>query len=96
MHPYADRLATQPTTALFKSEQLEVIRLVLRAGKSLPPHDVAGEITVHCLEGELEVTFNGRAERLAPGQMLFLARAVPHAVTAIEDASALVTIVVAK
>ncbi len=96
VQPFGERLATQQTTALFKSEQLEVIRLVLRAGKSLPPHDVAGEITVHCLEGLVEVSFEGRAERLAPGQMLFLARAVPHAVTAIEDASALVTIVVAK
>ena len=39
--------------ALFKTEELEVIRLVLAAGKSLPPHKVPGEITIQCLEGRI-------------------------------------------
>ena len=50
------RLPQARTTALFKSNDLEVMHLVLKAGKSLPPHKVPGEITIHCLEGAMSVT----------------------------------------
>lgn len=40
------------TTALFKSVQFEVIRIVLRAGKSIPRHKVPGEVIIQCMEGE--------------------------------------------
>src|SRR5688572_31348009 len=46
VQPLGRDLSAQKTTALFKSNDLEVIRLVLLAGKSLPPHKVPGEITV--------------------------------------------------
>jgi quercetin dioxygenase-like cupin family protein len=53
IRPLNDKLKTTPTTALFKSRHLEVSRTVLRAGKDVPPHDVAGEMTVQCLEGRV-------------------------------------------
>lgn len=86
-------LAGQQTVALFKTEQLEVIRLVLPAGKSLPPHKVPGEITIQCVEGRLEVQAEGRSQSLAAGQLLYLRGGVVHGVVSLEDASALVTIV---
>lgn len=43
VRPLGARLAGEKTTALFKSRDLEVIRLVLPAGASLPPHQVRGE-----------------------------------------------------
>lgn len=92
VEPFGPTLPSQKTSALFKSKDLEVMRLVLRAGKSLPPHQVAGEITVHCLEGSLEVTAEGRSHLLSAGQLLYLEGGVRHAVTALEDASALVTV----
>lgn len=94
--PLGPRLAGERTAALFKSEQLEVMRLVLRAGKSLPSHSVDGEITIQCIEGHLDVTFEGQSHALQSGQMLFLSRSVPHGVVALEDSSALVTIVLAQ
>ena len=94
--PLGPRLLSEKTTALFKSEQLEVIRLVLQAGKSLPPHSVAGEITVQCVEGRIDVTFDSQSHLLEAGQMLFLARSKSHGVVALEDSSALVTIVLSK
>lgn len=96
VRPLGDQLTTRKTSAIFKSEQLELIRLVLLAGKSFPPHQVPGEITVHCIEGELDVTVEGQNHRLQPGQMLFLKGGVPHGVVALQDASALVTIVLCK
>jgi quercetin dioxygenase-like cupin family protein len=94
--PFADVLTQQRTVALFKSEQLEVMRLVLLAGKSMPPHKIAGELTIQCLEGRLDVQVHGESTLLQPGELMFLLGAVPHSVTALEDASALVTLVVSK
>jgi quercetin dioxygenase-like cupin family protein len=94
--PLAHALAQQRTVALFKSEQLELIRLVLLAGKSMPPHKVSGEITIQCLEGRLDVQVQGMSTLLQAGELMFLLGSVPHSVTALEDASALVTIVLKK
>lgn len=90
--PLGARLEGARTVALFKSEDLEVMRLVLLAGKALPAHKVAGEITIQCIEGRIEVTTDGQPQVLCAGQMLFLAREVVHGVVALENASALLTI----
>jgi len=92
VQPLGSRLAQEKTVALFKSEDLEVMRLVLVAGKSLPPHKVPGEITVQCIEGAIEVTAENQSHVLRPGQLLYLAGGVTHGVTAIQDSSALVTV----
>jgi quercetin dioxygenase-like cupin family protein len=94
--PFGSRLPAEKTVALFKSEELEVIRLVLPAGKAFPAHSVAGEITIQCIEGRLDVTVDGESHLLAAGQLLFLSAKLPHSVVALEDASALVTIVLHK
>jgi quercetin dioxygenase-like cupin family protein len=92
VQPLGGDLSTQRTIALFKSEDLEVMRLVLLAGKSLPPHKVPGEITVQCIEGSLNVTTERACHVLRAGQLLYLSANVVHGVTALEDASALVTV----
>jgi len=92
VRPLGPRLPTERTAALFKARDLEVIRLVLSAGKSVPPHKVPGDITIHCLEGSLRIDVDGAASLLNAGELLFLAGDVVHGVKAISDASALVTI----
>lgn len=91
--PFNQTLPEQRTVALFKSAQLEVIRLVLAAGKTMPEHQLRGEITIQCIEGVLDVQIEGVSTLLQSGQLMFLPGQVPHSVTAMEDASALVTIV---
>ena len=90
--PHGARVATEKTAALFKSDDLEVMRLVLPAGRALPPHRVAGDITVHCLEGRLRLDVDGRACELSAGQLVYLPGGATHDVRALEDASALVTV----
>jgi quercetin dioxygenase-like cupin family protein len=92
VQPLGSGLSTQKTTALFKSNDLEVMRLVLMAGKSLPPHKVPGEITIQCIEGSIDVTADGASHVLRAGQLLYLSGHVVHGVTALENASALVTV----
>ncbi len=94
MNQGGDALSTQ-SVALFKSEQLEVIRLRLPLGKGMPMHQVPGEITVQCLEGVIDFETPEGVQRLQAGQMLFLRGGVPHGLLALEDASVLVTIVLA-
>lgn len=96
VQPFGTRLRDEKTAALFKSEDLELMRLVLPAGKSLPPHKVAGEITIQCLEGRIDVTAEGRSHVLGAGQLLYLQCGALHGVTALQDASALVTVALRK
>lgn len=79
--------------ALFKSGELEVIRLILPVGKSMPMHVVPGEITIQCVEGKMEVTINGKAHVLPAGHLMYLPGGVSHSVLGLEDASGLLTIV---
>lgn len=96
VRPLGDRLRGEKTSALFKSDDLEVMRLVLPAGGTLPPHKVAGELTIQCIEGRLEVTVDGSAYPLQAGQLLYLQGGVVHGVRALEDLQALVTVVVRR
>lgn len=90
--PFGAELAQQRTHAIFKSRDLEVMRLVLAAGKSFPEHQVPGEITLQCLEGTLEVQLEGRTQTVQAGELLFVPGGVRHGVRALRDASALLTI----
>ncbi|MGN6543896.1 MAG: cupin domain-containing protein [Aureliella sp.] len=87
-----ENLASSKTTTLVKTEDLEVIRLVLPAGKEIPTHKAPGEITVQCIDGRVAFTADGKTAELAAGQMLYLTAGEPHAVKALEASSVLVTI----
>lgn len=90
--PLAGSLVDTPTHAILKSEQLELVRIVLRKGKTLPQHGAPGEITVLCLEGRIDFESDGLVKILGPGDCIHLRRNVPHALRAISDASALLTL----
>jgi len=92
VQPLGSALSTEKTSALFKATDLEVMRVVLLAGQVQPPHRVPGEITIQCVEGTLTVTADGTSHVLRAGHILYLSGNVLHGMTALEDASALVTI----
>ncbi len=85
-------LTGSETTTLVKTADLEVLRLVVPAGKEIAMHKAPGPITVQCLEGRVSFTAHGKSQQLEAGQFLYLSAGEPHALTAIEDASLLVTI----
>ncbi len=92
VRPLGAGLATAKTSTLLKTEKVEVIRLVMAAGKVLAAHKARGEITVHCLEGKLTFTALGQTHELTAGQLLYLPAGEPHSVQCLEDASFLLTI----
>jgi quercetin dioxygenase-like cupin family protein len=94
--PSEGTLPSAKSFALFKSAQLEVMRVVLPAGKAFPPHRVAGQITIQCLEGIIDISVDGSSQVLRAGQLMHLDGGVMHGLVGIEDASALVTIVLCR
>ena len=90
--PLGTALKDTPSHALVKGRDLEVIRLVLQAGKAMPPHEVSGAVTVLCLEGRIELTVPQGLRTMQPGDHVYLDAREPHGLRALEDASALVTI----
>jgi len=96
IQPLAGQLLDARTVALFKSDELEVMRLILPAGKTIPPHHVSGELTVQCLEGEVAFTVQGRTQPVKAGQLLWLEGGVEYSVTALRDSSLLVTLHLCK
>jgi len=92
IRPLGEGLAQAVTKTLYKSDHLQVFRMVLPAGKTAPPHSVPGEITVQCLEGSLEFTADGTTQVMRQGDLVCLAAGVRHALAALEDTSVLVTV----
>lgn len=92
VYPLGPALPKTATTTLVKTAQLEVIRLVVPAGKVVPPHKVSREITVQCLEGRIAFTALGQTQELQAGQMCYLPGGEEHSVKGLEDASVLLTI----
>ncbi|MBC3909762.1 MULTISPECIES: cupin domain-containing protein [Undibacterium] len=90
------QLLAVPAHALFKDEHLEVIRMNLAQGKSLPSHHVHGPLTIQCLSGEVQVELQAGTKTMRAGDLLYLAAGLPHAVLAISNTSFLVTIVLLK
>jgi quercetin dioxygenase-like cupin family protein len=96
VRPLGSDLASSQTKTLVRAEQVEVIRLVVPAGKSFEEHKAKGEIVVQCLEGQVAFTAFGRTANLEAGKLLYLPTGEPHSVKGIENASLLLTILLPK
>ena len=92
VRPLGPSLAGARSHALFKSDDLEVIRLVLKAGEGMAPHAVAGEITLQCIEGRIVFDCDAGERHLAPGELIHCAADEIHKLRALQDSSLLLTI----
>ena len=92
IRPLGQSLAAAVSSSLLKTPTLQLMRVVLQAGKQLPEHHVAGEISVQCLEGDAVVATPQRSINLAAGHVVVLPAGEPHAVLAVTDTSLLVTV----
>lgn len=96
VRPLRTELLQTKTTVLVRTDELEILRLVVPAGKEIPMHAAPGEISVQCLEGCVAFVAAGRTQTLPAGRLLYLAVGVPHGLQGIEDSSLLVTILLSK
>ncbi|MGH8798645.1 MAG: cupin domain-containing protein [Casimicrobiaceae bacterium] len=94
LRPFGPALRQAATETLVRAEHLEIFRLILLGGRSLPGHQHARAVTIQCLEGAIELTVGGSTQPMRAGSMVYVAGGVPHTLTAIDDAALLVTLVV--
>jgi quercetin dioxygenase-like cupin family protein len=92
VRPLGSALATTETRTLVKTKAIDVIRMVIPAGKEIPTHKAKGEIVVQCLEGKIAFTACGKTHDLETGQLLYLPTGELHSLRGIEDSSLLLTI----
>ena len=93
VRPIGSALPSTQTKTLFRAKHMEVIRLVIRAGKEIQEHKARDETIVQCLEGIVAFTAFGKKQILESGQLLYLPAGEPHALRGIEDASLLLTVI---
>lgn len=96
LRPLADNLKNTKTAAIIKTQSFEAIRLVVPAGREIPPHEVSGNITLHCLEGHVSLGLAESHIELNAGEWVYLDGGEPHSVKGIEDSSILLTILFDK
>lgn len=92
LSPRGAALASERSTAIVKTDQFEAIRLVVLSGRVLKSHQVPGRLTLHCLEGRIELELAGEAIELKANEWVHLDGGAPHGVRGIEDASLLLTV----
>lgn len=93
VRPLADKLAASITKTLIETPHVEVIRMVLPAGKVLSAREAPGEIIVQCQEKKFTFTTMCEPKKLRTGAMLYPAAGEARAVEAVEDSSFLLAIV---
>jgi nucleotide-binding universal stress UspA family protein/quercetin dioxygenase-like cupin family protein len=96
VRPLGTTLAAAKTKTLAKTDNLEVIRLIVPAGKDIPEHKAKGALVVHCLEGQVAFTAMGQTQSLQAGELLHLPPGESHSVRGLRDASLLLTIFLPK
>lgn len=94
LRPSDEALADARTTALVKNDSFEAIRVVLHKGLEIcHEHEVAGPITVYCLEGRIALTVDGATRELSAGHWVYLLGGARHALRGIEDSLVLLTVI---
>ena len=87
-----DGMPQDSTFALIKTDDMEVIRMVLPRGRDIMEHSVEGEVSVQCLKGHVILHVGDEAKELTENDWLYLNHNQPHALHAKEDSILLVTI----
>lgn len=80
------------TVAIVKTDRFEAIRCVLKRGETIPSHQVASKITLHCLEGAVIINLIGEPLSLHADQWVFFDENTVHGIEAAADAVLLMTI----
>lgn len=83
-------------TTLVKTPQVELIQLIVPAGRDVPTHQAQGEVVVHCLEGRVSLLALEKTYDLQSGQLLHLSCDDQFSIRGIDDASVLLTLIAAK
>jgi len=96
LHPSTMSLDGKQLTVLVKTQDVEIIQLLIPKGSSIPTYQAEGEIILHCVEGRVSLAVLGEPHELRAGQLLYLALNEPFSIEGLEQASVLATIIAPK
>ena len=80
--------------AVAHREGMSLVLFHFEEGGHMPDHQVDGAVTIHVLEGDLEISTADNDHRVTSGQMLILQPGVTHDVEAKAESRMLLTIAV--
>jgi quercetin dioxygenase-like cupin family protein len=92
VRPFGNRIKQAISSALVSNDRVEVMRLVMEAGKIIPPHELPGEVTIQCLEGVVELDTSDKTQTLEEGDMVYLEGGEARSLRALMDSSVLMTL----
>ena len=92
LHPKVIDWTLSDHTNILRLDGLEVIRLVLPAGKKLPKHQSPGHLILQCLEGKIQFSTDSKTFEISAGHFVHLPAHEPHAVEALENSLLMLTI----
>ena len=93
LRPLGPALKDTATTAIIKSDRFETMRLIVHAGAEIRSHEVSGNITLHCLEGAVQLGLKGAAVQLSGGDWIYLDGGEAHSVKGLKNSALLLTII---
>lgn len=94
--PVGGNLEATASATLIRENHIEVFRFVLKSGKSTPEHTAAGDLTIQCLQGVVELTMHSRVQVLEANQLVYLKADDAHTVKALADSVLLITILLRR
>ena len=71
-------------STVMRAEGVNIVLFSFAAGEELSEHTAAMPVIVEALEGQLEITAEGRTVTLNPGGIVHFTTRLPHAVRAVE------------
>ena len=90
--PLGDQWSAAKSQTLVRESDVQISRLVLPRGHILKPHCVNQHLVFQCLEGSIVFETMERKLTLNPGDLCHIRPGEEHAVSALKDSSALLTL----
>lgn len=90
--PDPDSEARHRAQIVFKTNTIRVVVVTMLEGGELQEHAAPGPITIHALEGTIDVTVEGESNVLDAGEIIALAPGVRHGVRCLKSGNFLLTI----
>lgn len=87
----ADVEAEQSHT-LINTDSVQLSRIVLEKGKTLPEHTIDSPVIIQCISGLLELRTTRATQSIGPGQLVHLRADDPHSIAGLDDSIVLLTI----
>jgi quercetin dioxygenase-like cupin family protein len=91
--PLGDKLRESVSTSLIKTDEIQLLHIVLAAHQDQPFRHVDHACTLHCLEGDIEIVMGVGTRKLRAGNVIVLPAKQQHSLRARTDCAVLLTLI---